>query len=116
MTDRLNGVYIELTVDEEGVLQFGGGWDFDEDVSDEYVDYMQCLLAGLYGILSTQTENVLAAGDMVRSAPGFDGFEGDMDEGGIQFTPDPALENKIKTKDGNVIDLASLKPKSKSKH
>ena len=62
--EKLNGVYIELSLDEEGNLAFGGGWEFEDGVDEDYIAYMQTLLRGMYAILSTQHDNVLVAGQM----------------------------------------------------
>jgi hypothetical protein len=119
--DPLNGIFIELVADEEGTLHFSGGWEFDDDVSEEYVEYMQTLLAGLYGIVSTQVENVYQAGQMVRAAPGFDNFEGDQGDG-FEFIPDEDLVRAVAEKEGtteeNVVqfDLAKFSVKNKRKH
>lgn len=118
--ENLNGIYIELTADENGGLIFSGGWEFDDDVHEDYVDYMQTILAGLYGVVSTQIENVYQAGQMVRSAPGFNNFEeGDTE---FEFVPDDELVKAVAEKEGsseeNVVkfDLAKFSPKNKRKH
>jgi hypothetical protein len=70
--EPLNGIVIELQGDLDGNIIFSGGWEFDDDINPEYVEYMQTLLSGMYAMVSTQLDNVLAAGEIIRAAPGFD--------------------------------------------
>lgn len=123
-TDHLNGVYIELSMDEEGNLSFGGGWDFDEHVDEDYVAYMQTLLKGLYAILSTQHDNVMAAGNMANVGAYLAAVEAEQalyddedyeDDGQMEFVfePDEALlraieENQPSSPD-NIVDFANMK-------
>ena len=118
--EPLNGVFIELSTDEEGALVFHGGYEFEDGVSEDYIEYMTTLLAGIYGVVSTQTENVFNAGLLVKSSPGYSGFEVDQEDGpGVEFTPDENLVKKTdKNGDGTVIDfdLSKFSTKNKRKH
>lgn len=131
--DHLNGVYIELTMDEEGNLAFSGGWDFDDDVDEDYVGYMQTLLSGLYAILSTQHDNVIVAGQMAQVGASMRGMQGQFgeeyddeydDEIEIVFEPDEEfLEAVQKAQEAeqaqdNIVDITKMKfnPRKHRKH
>lgn len=129
--DHLNGVYIELSMDDEGNLSFGGGYDFDEHVDDDFVAYMQTLLRGMYAILATQHDNVMAAGNIANIGAylasvedQYDDYD-DEDDGQMEFVFEPdeeflrAVEEAQKEKaDDTVVDLSSLKfdPRRQRKH
>ena len=70
--EPLNGIVMEITGDLDGNIVFSGGWEFDDDVNPEYVEYMQTLLSGIYATVSTQLGSLLQAGEIIRAAPGFD--------------------------------------------
>jgi len=115
-----NAVYMEITVDEEGRLLFSGGFGFDEDYPEDTMQFLQDLLAGVYAIINTQTDNVIAAGKIVRSAPGFDGFDyPDEEESDVEiiFEPDEELVKKMKeSNQDKTLNVIKFDPKKHRKH
>jgi hypothetical protein len=116
-----NAISMEISVDEEGRLLFSGGWSFDEEYPQDTVEFLQDVLAGIYAIINTQTENVVAAGKIVRSAPGFDGFEPreedeDDYEFEIGFEPDEELTRRIKEQNKTDLNVIKFDPKKHRKH
>lgn len=128
--EKLNGVYIELSLDEEGNLAFGGGWEFEDGVDEDYIAYMQTLLRGMYAILSTQHDNVLVAGQMASVGAFMAAMEDEYDEDEdddemeIVFEPDEEfLEAVQKAQEAeqaqdNVVDISKMKfnPRKHRKH
>ena len=117
---RPNAVYMEISVDEEGRLIFSGGFSFDEEYPEDTMEFLQDLLAGVYAIINTQTENVIAAGKIVRSAPGFDGFDyPDEEETDVEiiFEPDEELVKKMKENNRDkTLNVIKFDPKKHRKH
>ena len=115
-----NAVFMEIAVDEEGRLLFSGGFSFDEDYPEDTMQFLQDLLAGVYAIINTQTDNVIAAGKIVRSAPGFDGFDyPDEEETDVEiiFEPDEELVKKMKERSqGDTLNVIKFDPKKHRKH
>lgn len=116
--DYFNGIYIELSADVDGNLTFGGGWSFEEDAPDELIEYMHDILAGIYGIITTQHDNVVSAGRIVRAAPGFRGFDDDPEpDVEIVFEPDDELLERVSEQgeqsDSKVVDFEKVKFDSK---
>ena len=117
-----NALLIEISVDEEGRLLFSGGWSFDDDYPQDTIDFLQDLLAGVYAIVNTQTDNVITAGQILRSAPGFDGFgypneEQEESEVEIIFEPDEELVKKMKAnKQDSTLNVIKFDPKKHRKH
>jgi len=115
-----NAVFMEISVDEEGRLLFSGGFGFDDDYPEDTMQFLQDLLAGVYAIINTQTDNVIAAGKIVRSAPGFDGFDYPEEEETdveIIFEPDEELVKKMKERSqGDTLNVVKFDPKKHRKH
>jgi hypothetical protein len=111
-----NSVSMEIHIDEDGVVMFNGGWGFDDDCPQERVKFLQDILAGVYALVSTQPENVVAAGRIVRSAPGFDGFAPSDEEFDIIFEADEEFEEKVNGKDQNDLNIIKFDPKKHRKH
>jgi hypothetical protein len=119
--DPPNAIFIQITVDEEGRLLFSGGWSFDDDYPQDTIEFLQDILAGVYAIINTQTENVIAAGRIVQAAPGFDGFDTgyEDDDPGVEiiFEPDEKLVKKMKEDTQNkVLNVIKFDPKKHRKH
>lgn len=116
-----NAILMEISVDEDGRLLFSGGWSFDEEYPQDTVEFLQDILAGIYAVINTQTENVVAAGKIVRSAPGFDGFEPreeDEDDYEIEigFEPDEELTRRVKEQNKDALNVIKFDPKKHRKH
>jgi hypothetical protein len=115
-----NAVFMEISVDEEGRLLFSGGFGFDDDYPEDTMQFLQDLLAGIYAIINTQTDNVIAAGKIVRSAPGFDGFDyPEQEETDVEiiFEPDEELVKKMKERSqGDTLNVIKFDPKKHRKH
>jgi len=115
-----NAVFMEISVDKEGRLLFSGGFGFDDDYPEDTMQFLQDLLAGVYAIINTQTDNVIAAGKIVRSAPGFDGFDYPEEEETdveIIFEPDEELVKKMKERSqGDTLNVIKFDPKKHRKH
>lgn len=96
-----NSISMNISIDEDDdeVIIFTGDWSFEDDYPDEYIDFLQDILAGVYALIFTQMEQVVAAGRIVREAPGFNGFQAERDEAladpedGVEGCPD---DNVIK--------------------
>jgi len=73
-TDKepFNGIFMELTTTEEGQLMFSAGYDFDDEVLPEYVEYMKDVLAGVLGYISMDIDKLVEAGQLMRANPAFD--------------------------------------------
>lgn len=104
-----NGIYIEITSEGDGNINFGAGLDFTEDATEEFKDYMETLLAGLFGILSTDVASVENLGKWVVSQSNFT-----WRDSGIHHP----IENGSK---GDVIDFLEFQsskfdPKKNRKH
>ena len=114
-----NSVVVDLSIDETGTLLFRGGWNFDEDYPEDAIEFLQDILAGIYALINTQTEAVVASGQIVRSAPGFNdfGFYEDEEEAEVIFEPDEELIKQMQEK-GSATDLNVIKfdPKKHRKH
>lgn len=111
-----NAILIEISIDDEGRLICSGGWSFDEGYPDDAVDFLQDILAGVYALINTQTENVIAAGRIIRVAPGFDGFEPKDEDFEISFEPEEELLKKIKKEDRLDLNVIKFDPKKHRKH
>jgi hypothetical protein len=115
-----NAVFMEISVDEEGRLLFSGGFGFDDDYPEDTMQFLQDLLAGVYAIINTQTDNVIAAGKIVRSAPGFDGFDyPEQEETDVEiiFEPDEELVKKMKERSqDDTLNVIKFDPKKHRKH
>lgn len=121
MTEQFsNAIIMEITVDENGQLLFSGGWSFDDDYPQDTMEFLQDLLAGIYAIINTQTDNVIAAGRIVQAAPGFAGFNSGEDqepEVEIIFEPDEELVKKMKgDSQDKVLNVVKFDPKKHRKH
>ena len=104
-----NGIYIEITSEGDGNIQFGAGLDFTEEATDEFKEYMEMLLAGLFGVLSTDVAAVENLGKHIMEQENFK-----WRESGI-FHPE---ENGVK---GDVVDFldfhsAKFDPQKNRKH
>lgn len=67
-----NGIFVDIQTNDDGNLEFSAGYDFDDEVNPEYIEYMKDVLAGLYAAVSGQLENIVMAGRMTRESPEFE--------------------------------------------
>lgn len=121
MSKYNNTVNIEIGMDEDGSLFFISDWSFDDEYPEEDMVFLQDILAGIYAVVSTQTESILHAGKIVQAAQGYNNFnlfetEQQDDYGSdveIVFEPDEELAEKMKENnqeiDLNVIDFNTKK-------
>tara|TARA_R110001592_G_scaffold286479_1_gene555044 strand:+ start:207 stop:551 length:345 start_codon:yes stop_codon:yes gene_type:complete len=111
MTDKFVGAFIELIPNEsnEGI-DFRFGWEFPPGVDPEVEDIFKNLVAGIFGLLGSQDEEILAIGEIVRNVSGFDESMVPVGDTEIIFTPDEALLDKLDT-GAKVIDISQFKPK-----
>lgn len=119
-----NGVYIDLTIDEEGNLMFSGGWDFEDDYDPEYTEYLKTMLDGVYAMIQTQPQNVLVAGKIFNMGAhtalsetiDFDGEE----QIEFVFEPDQELIDAVEQKkasESTVVEFSKrFNPKKDRKH
>lgn len=108
------GAFVEIIPSEtrEGVdLKFG--WEFPHDMDAEMEELLRNMCAGIFGLMSTQSEDVVAIGEIVRSVSGFDDSIKPISDNEILFTPDDDLLDEIE-KDTKVIDIRTLKPKGEA--
>jgi hypothetical protein len=117
MSTEFEGVFMDVSIDESGDLVVSAGFRFDEDYPEEWQDYLQDVLAGLYGLLSSQTDAVVTTGKAVRSAPGFNGFTEVSDDGQLelQFDPSEELLEAIKAEQSDKT-VVQFDPKKNRKH
>lgn len=66
-----NGIYIEITSEGDGNINFGAGLEFTEEATDEFKEYMETLLAGLFGVLTTDVTAVENLGKWIVSQDKF---------------------------------------------
>lgn len=111
-----NAILVEVSIDEEGRLMFSGGWNFDEDYPEDSAEFLQDILAGMYALVNTQTDNVVAAGKILRAAPGFEGFVPQDDQMEFVFEPDEEFVNRVKGKDQPDLNVIKFDPKKHRKH
>lgn len=98
MSDKssFNGVFVDIQTNDEGNLEFAAGYDFDDEVNEEYVEYMKDMLAGLFSAVSTQMEALVVAGRAVRSTPEFEELLADLHD-----------NNAVMEHEGKVIRFPS---------
>jgi len=117
MSNKFEGVFLDITIDEEGDLIVSAGSTFSEEYPEEWQDYLQDLLAGLYGVITSQNEAIITTGKAVRSAPGFSGFNAEDVGDQLELDFEPAEELlealKAKSEDSTVI---KFDPKKHRKH
>lgn len=83
--ESFNGVFVDINTNDEGHLQFSAGYDFEDDVNPEYVEYMKDMLAGIYAYVNNQLESLVTAGRIVRSTPGFEEYIGGLSKAGEEL-------------------------------
>ena len=91
-----NGVFVDIQTNDDGNLEFSAGYDFDDEVTEEYIEYMKDMLAGIFSAVSTQMEALVVAGRSVRSTPEFEDLLADLHD-----------KNSIMEHDGKVIRFPS---------
>jgi hypothetical protein len=111
--EDFEGVFIEITPGDEGNVSFKCGWKFPDDADPGAVDYFKSIVAGIYGILSSDPEDLVSIGDVVRSVSDFDNPVEEQEEPILVFEPDEEFLKKME--DSKVVDLSKFKPKPNSK-
>ena len=107
---NFNGIYIEITSEGDGNINFGAGLEFTEEASEEFKEYMEILLAGIFGVVSTDVATVENLGKWIVSQKNFK-----WNESGI-FHP-----SEHQGSDAEVIDFLEFHskkfdPKKNRKH
>ena len=108
------GAFVEIIPSDtrEGVdLKFG--WEFPKDMEPEMEELLRNMVAGIFGLMSTRSEDVTTLGEIVRSVSGFDDSIKPISDNEILFTPDDDLLDEIE-KDAKVIDIRTMKPKGEA--
>jgi len=110
MTDKFIGAFIELVPNEtsEGI-DFRFGWEFPDNMDPEIEDLFKNLVAGIFGLMSSQDEEIIAIGEIVRNVSGFDESIKPVAENEIMFTADEELLGKLESS-SKVIDISKYKP------
>ena len=105
------GAFIELTPnDAQEGIDFRFGWNFPEDMDPAVIDLYKNLIAGIFGLMSAQDEEILSVGQIVRNVSGFDESVVEVNlEDEIVFTPDPELLKSFEQ--SKVIDISKFRPK-----
>lgn len=111
---EFNGVFIEMVPSSEGTMEFRCGYSFPASADPDMVDYYKTLVAGIFGMVSTHPDDLVAIGDIVRTVSDFDVPVASEQEGEIVFEPAEELLEKL-GKD-KVIDLNKFKLDPKKKH
>jgi len=105
------GAFIELTPNEKNEgIDFRFGWEFPDNMDPEIEDLFKSLVAGIFGLMSSQDQEIIAIGDIVRNVSGFDESMKPVNDNEIIFTPDEELLDKLETT-SKVIDISQFKPK-----
>lgn len=105
------GAFIELVPNEssEGI-DFRFGWEFPDNMDPEIQELFKNLVAGIFGLMSSQDEEIIAIGEIVRNVSGFDESIKPVNDTEIVFTADEELLDKLETS-SKVIDISQFKPK-----
>ena len=110
MTDKFIGAFIELTPseEEEGIdLRFG--WEFPDNMDPDIEDTFKSLVAGIFGLMSSQEQQIIAIGEIVRNISAFDDSIHSVGDTEIVFTADDALMDELDNS-ATVIDINKFKP------
>ena len=110
MTDKFIGAFIELIPNEtnEGI-DFRFGWEFPDKMEPEVQELFKNLVAGIFGLMSSQDEEIIAIGEIVRNVSGFDDSIVPVADNEIIFTADDELLEKLESS-SKVIDITKYKP------
>ncbi len=110
MTEKFIGAFIELVPNEENEgVDFRFGWEFPDDFDQEHIDLFKNLIAGIFGLMSSQDQEIIAIGEIVRKVSNFEDAIQIVSDSEIVFTPDEELLEKFQ--DSKVIDINKFKPK-----
>lgn len=111
MTDKFIGAFIELVPNEsnEGI-DFRFGWEFPDNMDTDIQDMFKSLVAGIFGLMTSQDEEIIAIGDIVRNVSGFDQSIESVSKNEVVFRPDDELIEKLDP-ESKVIDIGLFKPK-----
>tara|TARA_R100001460_G_scaffold45723_2_gene83002 strand:- start:895 stop:1236 length:342 start_codon:yes stop_codon:yes gene_type:complete len=110
MTDKFIGAFIELVPNEEveGV-DFRFGWEFPDNFDPEHIELFKNLIAGIFGLMSSQDQEIIAIGEIVRKVSNFEDSIQIVSDSEIVFTPDDELLEQFQ--DSKVIDISKFMPK-----
>ena len=108
--EKFIGAFIELVpnLETEGV-DFRFGWEFPDKMDEESQEILKNLVAGKFGLLSSQDQEILSIGQIVRNVSSFEESMQIVSDTEIIFTPDEELLEKFQ--DSKVIDINKFKPK-----
>ena len=111
MTDKFIGAFIELVPNEDNEgIDFRFGWEFPDNTDPEIEDLFKSLVAGIFGLMSSQDQEIVAIGEIVRNVSAFDDNLTPVNENEIIFTADEDLLSQFET-GSKVIDISQFKPK-----
>ena len=112
MADKFIGAFIELIPNEENEgIDFRFGWEFPDSMEPEIQETFKNLVAGIFGLMTNQDEEILSVGQIVRNVSGFDESIQMVNESELVFTPDEELLEKIQDTNTKVVDISKFQPK-----
>jgi len=112
MSEKFIGAFIELIPNEEEEgIDFRFGWEFPDEMDPEIQEMFKNLVAGIFGLMTNQDEEIMSVGQIVRNVSGFDESIKVVNESELVFTPDDELLEKIQDANTKVIDISKFKPK-----
>lgn len=116
MENEFIGAFVEMTpsVNEKGV-DFRFGWEGLDAMDDDTVELLKNLVAGIFGMMTTQDDDVIEVGKLVRKVSAFDESIEPVNDNEIMFTADEELLTEVEA-ETKIIDLKTFKPNKNQKH
>jgi len=111
---NFNGVFIELCPRGEGTIDFRCGYSFPADTDPEMVEYFKTMVAGVFGMVSSHPDDLVAVGEIVRTVSDFDVPQAPEEDAEVVFEADEELLKKMGA--DKIIDLNKYKPGPGKKH
>lgn len=113
---EFNGVFIEMVPSGDQSMEFRCGYSFPASADPDMIEYYKTMVAGIFGMVSTHPDDLVAVGEIVRTVSDFDvpAAPDDGGEGEIVFEPDEELLDKLGK--NKVVDLSNFKLDPKKKH